>query len=172
MLNKKAQFYLVSIMIVISIFLGFATVANYGKRNEVFNLNDLSQELTIEKRYLLDHIFYNQSDETQIENTFTDFSENYIRKIGNDKDVFFIFGKNDTLNIYGNIASKTNFTIDYGEGYKNITEEGEFQKTYPLTGDVKIKVEEEEYLFEIRSGQNIYYLVHHLRNDERHIING
>lgn len=159
-------------MIIISIFLGFATVANYGKRTEVFNLNDLSQELKIEKRYLLDYIFYNQSDENQIENTFTDFSKNYIKKIGNDKDIFFMLAKDETLIISGNIASETNFTIDSGGGYENIGEKGKFKSIYPLAGNFKMKVGEEEYIFEVRPGQNIYYLIHHLKDNERHIING
>jgi hypothetical protein len=172
MLNKKAQFYLVSIMIVISIFLGFATVANYGKRTEIFSLNDLSEELTIEKRYLLDYIFYNQLDESQIEDTFIDFSENYIKKIGNDKDIFFIFTIGENLSLYGNQITPTNFSIDYGLGYENLNEKGKFYNSYKKGDNFKIKIEEEEYIFEIRPGQNIYYLIHHLKNEERYIING
>ncbi len=172
MLNKKAQFYLVSIIVIIAIFMGFATIINYGQRIQTFNLDDLYQELKIEKRYLLDYISENQLTDLETENIFINFSNNYVEKIGTDKDIFFIFGKQGGIKVVGNKLDETNVSVDEGLGYSDFTEEGEFEQNYSPTSEFKIKIEENEYIFKLREGQNFYYLVHHLDNEERHIING
>jgi hypothetical protein len=172
MYNKKAQFYLVTIIIIISIFMGFATTINYGKKVESFNLGDLSQEINIEKRYLLDYISYNQLGDSDTENTFINFSENYIEKIGTDKDIFFIFGKSGSIKIVGNKINETIIRIDDETGYVNFIEEGLFEKNYASIDEFKIEIEGDEYLFKLEEGQNFYYLVNYINNKERYIIYG
>ncbi|HKL23149.1 MAG TPA: hypothetical protein VJ895_00185 [Candidatus Nanoarchaeia archaeon] len=171
MLNKKAQFYLVSIMIVISIFLGFATVANYSKRTEIFSLNDLSQELKIEKRYLFDYLSMHPSTDEEELSIFTNFSKDYIAKIGEDKDIFFIFGKKPEIKLVGNIKENTNISIDYGNTYFDINDKGYFERTYSSPEEIKIKINNKnEYIFKIEDRQNFDYLINQFNKDETHSI--
>ena len=171
-MNKKAQFYLVAIIIIASIFMGFATTINFGERAETFSLVDLAEELNIEKRYLLDYISYNQLNDDQTEKIFINFSNNYIDKIGKNKDIFFIFGKPGSIKIVGHRLNETNISIDDETGYSSILETNSFEKNYSTFNEIKIKLENNEYLFDLKEEQNFYYLVHYLSNKERYIVHG
>ena len=171
-MKKKGQFYLVAIIIIITIFMGFVTVINYGVKTQTFNFDDLSEELNIEKRYLFDYISYNQLNEEDIENIFINFSENYVNKIGKDKDILFIFGKQSSIKLFGNKLNETFIRIDDGTGYEELTETGTIEKDYTSTNEFNIEIEENEYIFKLEEGQNFYYLIHYISNKERYIIYG
>ncbi len=171
-MEKKGQFYLVTIIIIISIFMGFITIVNSGKRVQTFDLKYLSDELNIEKRYILDYVSYNSLSDIETGDIFLNFSKNYINKIGVEKDSLFIFGKQGSIKLFGNKIEETLISVYNGTEYLEITESGIIEKDYTFIDEFKIKIEENEYIFKLEKGQNFYYLVHHIINSERYIIYG
>ena len=55
--NKRGQFYLIAILIIIAIFVGFITVANYIRQDTNVDIRGLEEEIQIERRNVLDYIF-------------------------------------------------------------------------------------------------------------------
>jgi len=151
--NKRGQFYLIAILIIIAIFVGFITVANYIRQDTNVDIRGLEEEIQIERRNVLDYVFSNPLSDTQINSIFTNFSEEFIKKIGDDKDIIFIFGKPTSIQLVGNQLEDT--LISYNVG-----------------GSIVLEIDGNQYSFELLDGQNIYYLIKYNYNEEVYIING
>jgi len=171
-MNKKAQFYLITIIILIALFIGLATMNNYAKKVKITSLEDAQSEINIEKRNVLDYISNQELDEVDTKTKLTNFSNEFINKIGLDKDLLFVFGTKENITLVGNKLEETALAYNVTGSFENITgTEYEFDLD-PTINPIEFQLDSEIYQFELEEGQNIYYLIKHEYNGETHIIHG
>lgn len=171
MKNKRGQFYLVTVILLIGIFVGIIMLQNESRKERNISLEDLEKEISLEKNKLLDLIAYNDLNPGQIDSLFTQFADDYSNKVGNNKNILFLFGDSTNINIIGEIQENNIFS--YNDGI-NITELNTGSISIDLTSpsSISILVDEYEYPFSFTTTQNIYYIIRHDYNNEVHIVSG
>jgi len=173
-MEKKAQFYFLATIILAFLFINFLTLsnkANYDSQTKLLYEND---ELETEISFLMDYFSHGQISDSVANETLVNFSKFYIEKIGTNKDVFFIFGKSSSLTLLGNKLDGTELSIDTGSGYVDVSESGIFQNEYVLSGTniSSLNLDGTEHNFTFYDGQNVYYLIKYLYNNQTFIIRG
>ncbi|MDA3836542.1 MAG: hypothetical protein PF542_02880 [Nanoarchaeota archaeon] len=166
--NKKGQFYIIAVLIIISLAIGLLTIENYAKKSKIDKLDDISKELKIEKNYVLDYIASQGLTGGAADAILREFSNDYIAKIGTNKDTVIITG------IPGNARMISNLGTGDAVRYKSDSEfvdlgEGE---TAFVSSTISIEIDGNSYDFNMQEGQNIYYIIKHKYNEEIHITQG
>jgi hypothetical protein len=171
-MKKRGQFYLITVIVLVVVFAGFITISNHIKKNQNKPFEDLSDEIQIEKRKVLDYVTQTDLSPLEINEKFENFSNIYIEQIGTNKNSVFIYG-NSTNVTFNGYRDDSEIFFDCGGGYINVNEEGEFMRTCLPTGtQIIVNSTNESYSFEIYSGQNIYYLIDFIYDKERFISYG
>ncbi|MBN2880414.1 hypothetical protein JXM83_00005 [Candidatus Woesearchaeota archaeon] len=168
-MKKKGQFYLIAVVILIAIFLGVLIVNNSIKKSENPSIYDLEKEIKIEKGKVLDYIANNNLDSTNSLIVMTNFSNIYLDKIGDNKNSVFIIGDPSYIRLIGNVYSGfINYSFGNAKGgYMDGTFEEDF---IPEADEILIDINGHNFSYNINSGQNIYYTIEHIYNDEVYII--
>lgn len=154
-LNKKAQFYLVAAIVLVTIVAGFITVANYSKKKNAPTIYDLGEELGIESQNIID---YGTTNEEDIDSLLEDFAESYKDYVGEGKDLYFIFGDSEA----GTLKA-----VSY--------ENSEFVDTpdlNPSGGKVSVTIEDIVYEFDLKEDYGFYFVVSQEINNEKYVITG
>lgn len=104
--SRKAQFYILSAIIIIFILIGLAVVTNYvSVREKPEKFYDIGDALKLEGIRVVEYSEYNNTNvETQIKN-YVDLYEQYLTKNPDEKFSFII--------IYGSITAGTVKAINY-----------------------------------------------------------
>ena len=169
--NKKAQFYFIAVIVLVSVFLGLVTLRNSAILPHQAGLIPDKGELDTEISSLFDYLSHEQIVDQKL--VLTNFSNLYIQKIGENKDTFFIFGNNNLLTLVGNKLDETTLSIDYGLGNESISDNGNFQKDYSFSWDqVNLTLDGIEHEFIFQEGENLYYLIKYVYNNQTFIIEG
>ena len=145
--NKSGQFYLVATIIIVVLFLSFATIKNHSIKRDNLEVYNYVDELKIEGAWILDY-----SEATGI-NEFEEFAKSYSYYVGGDKEIYFIYGKST--------------------GPIGFTYEGEIRTNLNPTvsgGNVTINVEENSHSFELKPGQNFYFVMSDSYKDQKYIV--
>ena len=173
-MNKRGQFYFVSALVIILIIISFIVLNNYTNKSKNTELKDLQEELNLEIKRTLEYSANFELTDNETQTVFTNFSSNYILKIGSNKNVVFMFGKeNGNLVLKGNrIEDSENITIETGNSTTNVNE-GAFEETISTSGsDVTLTSGDNEYVFDLLEGQNFYYFITKEYKGEKQIIRG
>ncbi len=167
--SRRAQFYLVTTIIIIAIILGFASLSNFVQKRSTLKFYYEGEELSIESEHVLDYTLISleagEARKTQIK----DFIDNYT-EYSEAENFYFLFGNSEELIFRGYKKSENGSviietdagteeidllkgiyserTIDSGSlgefANLTITEEGE-----SLSFDFKL----------IETGTNFYYVI-------------
>jgi len=144
MFRKRGQVYLIAAMILIAILIGFATVSNYSKKKVDTSVIDLGKELEIEGEKVLDYGAITGDD--QIEN----FTSVFSAYAGDDVDIYYIFGKEGDLRLYN------------GTGLvSTLTSQG---------GKISVTIKETDYEFDLKSGENFYFVISKEIEGEQYVV--
>lgn len=176
-MKKRGQFYLLAAMVIIVVISGFVAVSNYTRKQGTVKIYDLKEELGIESSKVLEYGVI--SDDTVIVdgqpvNIIEHFIDLYEQYAGENKEIYFIYGNKDevflitydeviqgslrivgsenipvTQNIFGNEVTKTSLPI---EG-----------------GIVRIEISGVEYEFEIKPGENFFFIISQEVEGEQHV---
>jgi len=170
-LGKRGQFYFIAILAIISIFIAFAVINNILFTTTKSSTVNLIDEIKIEKSQTLDYITFNNLTSVESQIIFINFSNSYMEKIGNDKDLFFLMGDNNNIKIIG---QKTNDTSAfYFNGTEFIEMDTDINIDTPIINNkIEIKINNNTFEFEFYSGQNLYYLINYNYNKEVYIFYG
>jgi hypothetical protein len=162
---------LITVLIVISIFVGLITIANYTRQETNINLQKEGEKIQIERRNVLNYIIANNLSDSEANFIFINFSKEFTQKIGNDKDIIFISGTQNNITLSGNKLQNTLLKYNVNGTFYELTETGEFQKNLVVSiNSTILEIDENPYSFELFDGQNIYYLIKYNSNREVHII--
>lgn len=172
-MNKKGQFYLVAMIVLVVLFIGLATISNYSKESKSLVLTGVEKEIQIEIRNTLDYIYTQRLSDSNTFSTFKNFSNEFITKIGGDKDILFIFGNQNNLTFVGNKLENTKMYTNTSGTFDEISINGTFElNSNPSANPITVQLDEEIYEFELFEGQNIYYLVKHSYSGGVYIVHG
>lgn len=171
MKNKKAQFYFLAVIVLAAVFIGIVTIKNQADSPHQTGLAPDKNELNTEISSVMDYLSNNHSENR--DTILTNFSNSYINKIGDNKDIFFIFGGGTNLTLVGNKLNETSLFIDYGSGNQEVTNNGTFQNSYTLSGStVNLTLDGVVHGFTFYEGENFYYLIKYIYNNQTFVIDG
>ena len=169
--NKKGQFYFLAIILLAAVFVGVVTLKNSLVYPHVTNVVYEKSELNTEISYLFDYFSHNPF--VNKNTILTNFSNSYIDKIGKGKDSFFMFGNGTSLTLVGSRVKGTSVSINPGSGNQSILDVGKFQKSYTLSGsNFNVTLDGITYDYTFYDGENIYYLIKYVYNNQTFVING
>ena len=165
--NKKGQFYLVAAIVIISIIVGFAVVQNYARSKPRITVYDLAKELNIEGWKVTEYGIVNMIDERE------DFSGKYEMYAGEGLKMFFIYGDAGEIRVFESNRSDEG-KIYLGSVGTAITGTRLVNRSAELidTNNQKItvkNVEGKDYDFELKEGENFYFIIIEKIGDEVYV---
>ena len=166
MKQKKGQFFLVAAIVIVVVVISLVTVSNYIERTDSVKLYDLGAEMKIESQHVLDAGTYDGRSEEEMKQLMEDFIENYVNYTQGGKNLYFVFGNKDKINIkaYQELAEES-ACIKLDAANPNCTplKVEETQSFIPTTDIVIIQLTENEnineYQFLLTTGQNFYFVI-------------
>jgi hypothetical protein len=147
--SKKGQFFLIATFIVIVVIVSLAAFVNYSRAETYTKIDSLKDELKIESEHAIDYGIYNKEDMDTFIKSFTDDFAEYVEE---DIALYFLFGEKGNLTAlkyYGGSSTGISFL-----------EEEDKATLY---------VGEDEYEFDLKPGQNFYYVISQSINGERYV---
>jgi len=173
--NRKAQFFLIAAVVIIIVVVSIVTISNYTQRRDVVKLYDLGQELGIESQNVLDYGTYSELNEEQMKILMENFIKNYVSYIESNKNIYFVFGNKQKINVVGyqeivNESVCVKIDGSYCTPYLTIGQTQEFPATGESISKVVIRIADVEYEFKLRSGENFYFVIWQSVGGEKYVI--
>lgn len=172
--NRRAQFYLIAAIVIISVIIGFAVISNSPKKKIPVKLYDLKQELGIESANVLAYGTYSELNETEMRALLQNFVTEYVAYAGQGRNLYFIFGNQNKIIImsYQTLAEEASVNVG-GEEDTPLIIGGTPQEFTPLPGsDVVIKIDGEDYTFPLNTGENFYFVISEEIGGETYVVTG
>jgi len=184
MKDREAQFFLIAAVVIIVVVVSIVTISNYTEKRDVVQLYNLGQELGIESKNVLDYGTYSELNEEQMKVLMESFIRNYVNYLGNDKNIYFVFGNKNKINLAGyqaiaaeDVCVKT-VTLQGVSSCNPYLTVGQTQEFLPTSGEIDkvvIKIgkpgEETEYEFALSAGENFYFVIWMNIGGEKYVIN-
>ncbi len=183
--NKRGQFFLIAAVVIIVVIVSIVTVSNYLQKKEVVKLYDLGEELGIESQHVLDWGTYNELNETEMEELMENFIQNYIDYMGEGKNIYFVFGNKQKINVVGYQeieelvevcfpGYEESYPISEEGGCYNYSYIGETQEFTKKGGEeiskVVITIGTIDYQFTLKPGENFYFVIWQEIGGEKHVV--
>jgi hypothetical protein len=159
--NKLGQFYLITAIVIVAGIMGFATISNYSQKNTIATVYDIGEELQVESTRVLNQgIIGEDVDLSALLEGFIDAYEETYGDTGELENLVFIFGNLERITVK-RYQNKLDMQVKIGEG--NIEDlYDENSKEYNLDGKTKVTIiiGGIEYPFEIKEGENFYFVLY------------
>lgn len=175
-MKTKGQFYLVMAVVISVAIIGFAVVSNYIKSNNNVKLYDLGEELGFESSEVLSYgIITEGINNTELVEHFTTLHDQYA---GNDKNVYYIFGNGNKVIAYeyGEFtAGRIDVTTSAGPLGLDILKRAQLPlETEYTAGNSKVTVtiDEKPYTFDLKPGENFYFVISQQTGGENYVVTG
>ncbi len=179
--NKSGQFYLLAAIVIIAAIIGFATVSNYTQKQSSVKLYDLREELGIESAFVLDYGTFNVNNAQARKEITQNFSEDYIAYAGEGKNIYLIFGNKEDVYLVtydevsrgqiSQVFEGTASSMDIIAHKINVTKldiipgESNTQKVIVPIGEPVIN-----YEFNLKPGENFYFVISQEIGGEQHVV--
>lgn len=164
-MKKRGQFYLISAIVMISLIIGFATMSNYLRQKSFVKIYYLGEELEIESENILDYYTHNSGE--NLEAGLRDFIKTYSDYSGVE-NLYFIFGNQESVLVVGYQDLAGDIFVD-GSSLE-ITGGTVATGTYSTGSDVEIKINEDEYNFDLNPEKNFYFIMSQKIGEEKYVI--
>jgi uncharacterized protein (UPF0333 family) len=180
--KKSGQFFLIAAVIIIVVIVSIVTISNYTQKKETTKLYDLGQELGIESQNVLDYGTYNAKNASDINALMEQFIQNYHNYQEQDKNIYFVFGNKDAVNVLGyqDIANESvciELNPTRNSQCANYDKIGSTQTYTAPTGGINhvaIVISQTQYEFALKSGtgltENFYFVIWQQVGGERHVV--
>jgi hypothetical protein len=176
--NRRGQFFLIAAVIIIVVVVSVVTVSNYTEKKDNVKLYDLGQELGIESQNVLDYGTYSELNDSQMTTLMENFIKNYHNYAGGDKNIYFLFGNAQKINVIGyQDISEEAVCVKLNPSTNTecaaYTAVGSTQPFIPATGDINkiaIDIGNNEYQFSLKRGENFYFVIWQLIGGETHVV--
>ena len=184
MIYKKGQFYLIAAVIIIVIIIGFVTIKNYSKETATHTtIYGLEKGLEIESAKVLDYGIYN-NNEINMTNLLETFTKAYAEYAELDR-LYFIFGNSENITVAGyheleegeiliNIeGTEDNLYSDKLDITKKKYKRWDFSAKSKEITEIKrviITIDGIEYKFDLKPGENFYFIVMMYLKGEKYVV--
>jgi len=152
--------------------IGLITITNSLHKSNNISTKKIGKEINIEKRNILNYIDTQRLDNNETNLILINFSNEFINKLGVNKNTLFIFGTQTNITLLGRKLNTTKIYynlngtfIQFPEGLYNLN-------IIPTINPIEFKIGTEIYKFDLNDGQNIYYLIKYNYNKGVYIIYG
>ena len=174
MRNKRGQFYLFAAIIIITLIIGYAAVSNYAKKDST-KVYNLKEELGIESEMVLDFGIL-KSDEINNEELIEHFTTLYAEFAGDEKEIYYIFGNSEKIIAYkyGDIVEGV-ITINIGDSSAELTIDKKVKEDIDVEQEgnkIILTIEDNKYEFDLKPGDNFYFIISEKIGDETHVAAG
>lgn len=165
--NKRAQFYLIGAIIIITLIVGFATVSNYAKKQRSVKVYDLKEELKIESGKVLEYGTF--SLEERKESDFSEAFTNYTEE--ENREIYFVYGNKDEIKIFGSMSTGS-VSVSIGGSQSGMETFGTTEKIIDPLGEEEIIVTlgDYNYTFNLKPGENFFFVISEETEGEQHIV--
>lgn len=146
--RKRSQAYLIATVVIVGILVGFTFLSDYEKQDSSPIVSHLKKQLETESEKVLNYGFYNNKN---MDVLVEDFAEDFDKIVGENAEVYFIAGENDSMNVY------------YFDSVKNdidCNQDG---------NSLEFNANEVAYSCEIREGYNFYFIIEQEIGEENYI---
>lgn len=172
--NKFGQFYLAAAIVIIVVIVGFAAVQNYTQKQSSIKLYDVKDELGIEGGKVLDFGTYNVESDEDKKQLMLDFVNNYSEYAGEGRNLYFVFGNQQKIYVitYEEITTGS-ISVSFGDTQSTVDifkKSGEIEEYAPTENSVTITIGEIDYTFELKKGENFYFIISQEVGGEQHVI--
>ncbi|MEK6894383.1 MAG: hypothetical protein AABX10_02885 [Nanoarchaeota archaeon] len=160
-MNKRGQVFLMAALIIAGILISLVRISNQSTaRDEPEAFFDLSDEISFETKRVLDYGVINA--EPNISGLASQLLSNYSEAIG-DQDVAFVYG-NPATGIYAyyyNNVQVIGVTLFNGIAVPITIQSGsQIVANYSSTANtVTIRIDGVDYVFNLKPGQNFYFVL-------------
>ena len=174
MKNKKAQFYLVTAIIISALIISVAVVSNSLIKQPNFRLKEMRDEIQTESAYVLDYTLNNSLGQTEFNTLLINFTKTSSDYFGKDKSIYFLFGDSNNMTLSGYQRQDKTVRLISGASNVIITQEtGEFTGSFvPSENEIIIQIDEYSYDFEITPGKIFYFVISKDIKNEEYIFSG
>ncbi len=175
MVGKRGQFYLLTAVILCTILIGIATIANYvNVSNTDTGIYAAKDSLQIEGAKTTDYGTNQGFTDAQMQTLMTNFTENYINYTlqGNG---YFIFGTQSNIRLVAFQKDSETVSFDSGSGYSSlaVVQDKTFTQDFtPTNNTVNIKINGFQYNFVLSKGENFYFVLSQKDNGGKYIVTG
>jgi hypothetical protein len=176
--NKEGQFFLIAAVVIIVVIVSVVTVTNYTQKKDNVKLYDLGKELGIESQNVLDYGTYSELNDTEMQNLMENFISNYVNYIQEKKNIYFIFGNKDKINVVGyqelnneSVCVKV-YENDTCVPYLSIGQTQEFPAINGEISKVVVTIANEDYQFTLKEGENFYFIVWQQEGGDKNVVTG
>ncbi|MEK6847963.1 MAG: hypothetical protein AABX50_02470 [Nanoarchaeota archaeon] len=168
--NRRGQFYLISAIILAAIIISLITISNYSKKDESADLENLKDEIQIESAKVIDYGINNSLTQPAMNQLIQNFTQQYIDSQSRDKNLYFIFGKEDNVTLKGYQNEAHDVIL---EGTTIPASLGAFLWTLdPATSSVNLTIDKNSYIFTLKNGENFYFLVSRESRGGSYVVTG
>jgi len=168
-MKKRGQFYLIGAIIVIAAIIGFAAVSNVVTKKSSIKIYDVKDELQIEGGEVLEYRV--TKGEPKTEDFIKEYQE-YQDTIGEDRELYFIYGNIKKIYIISiTEIFVTTKIVGQGSVSSPVSVQGKEEIT-PEGGEVIVTINEREYKFELKPGENFFFVISQEVEGEQHIVTG
>jgi hypothetical protein len=164
-MKKRGQFYLVAALIIVAIIISFAAISNYARTRGSTKLYNLGEELDIESGEVLTFGIVQNRDpgDTGLLEHFTNLYEQYA---GENNEIYYIFGNSEGIVVYSyKDLILGEVSVDFGDGSSTLTIDARAKRDLPtedieVNGNtIKVTINDVVHEFELKPGDNFYYVI-------------
>ena len=170
--------YLIASVIIISLVAALLTVSNYSKKINPIEIYKLGEELEIESASLLEYGTAQNFDNTEMHDLMSLFIEEYI-DYSDIERLYFIFGNETDITFGGYhefIEEEVSLKIgDAAPVTIDIPQDDYIEADFPgLSANQKVKINTSDlnYEFELREGENFYFVLSQEVDQEHYVVSG
>ena len=167
-MGKSGQFYLIAAIILAAIIIGIAAVSNYSRKSTNVRIDDLKEELQIESSNVLDYGTYKELNQAQKYTLFNNFAQTYIDSESGNKDLYFIFGNENNMTVKGYQESPQ--TVRLNNAIITTSRGAFVGGINPVGKDLNVSIAENDYEFEIKPGENFYFVIIQEIEGEKYVV--
>jgi len=172
MMNKKGQVFLMATIIIVGIMLSLVRISNKGvTREEPEAFFDLADEIGFETKRVLDYGVINLPTTGTVGDLAGQLLNNYSELISNE-DVAFVYGNTTNVSAYYYQSVGVN-AISLSNGITvpiNLINGRTINATYiSSTNNATVRIRENDYTFNLKPGQNFYFVLIKDEEDEQFV---
>ena len=187
-MNKRGQFYLLAAIIIIVLIIGFVGVSNYLNKKDSTRIYDIKEELNIEGKDVLEFGILNSKDtslfdesgkktaegEDAIIKHFISLYTTYLESVGENMNIYYILGNGVDIKAYKIVDLETgSLSLNLGGTTlltpiikKSIQDIGGISTT---ESEVIVTINEVPYDFELKEGENFYFIISQNVGGEKYV---
>jgi len=181
-MNKRGQFYIMLVIIIIVVLAGLLVTANYVyKARKPVKFYDLSEELGIESESVVDHGIFKEKDTGVLIENFTDTYSEYFELLAGKSELIFVHGneKNLTMLVYTNVT-KGRISLGMGNNRAYVDVEGKDKKKINLIPEILpdrgnyilVNISDSIYEFELKQGENFFFVITKQIGNDTYVTHG